>query len=121
MWAWLNSDPLAGRADSRAFYYSGGLGGRVGNWVDGTAFRGTKRTQAHENHYLAKVRVAGSESRRPLHRRRSEAVFNPDRRSESNQPVWPHVRMDEGEGNCAGAVNELRIAVTFGSGHESNC
>ena len=46
--------------DSRALYYSDGLGGRSGNWVDGTARQGTGADPNDENHHLAKVRVAGS-------------------------------------------------------------
>ena len=45
---------------SRPFYYGDGLGGRGGNWVDGTARRGTAAGHRDENPHLAKVRVAGS-------------------------------------------------------------
>src|SRR5580658_2757708 len=47
-------------SDSRALYYSDGLGGRSGNWVDESAQWGTWVDCSDEKHHLAKVRVAGS-------------------------------------------------------------
>jgi hypothetical protein len=48
--------------DSRALYYSAKLDGRAGNWVDGPALQRSRQTKWDENHHLAKVRVAGSNS-----------------------------------------------------------
>ena len=50
---------LGAFVDSRALYYRDGLGGRAGNWVDGTPRTGPGQTDGR-NHHLAKVRVAGS-------------------------------------------------------------
>ena len=49
--------------DSRALYYEERPSGRAGNWVDGAARHGTGGTQTDENPHLAKVRLAGFESR----------------------------------------------------------
>jgi hypothetical protein len=40
--------------DSRALYYSDGLGGRSGNWVDGTARREPGADLEDENPHLAR-------------------------------------------------------------------
>jgi len=45
---------------SRALYYGGALTGPSGNWVDAMARRGAHRDLVDQIHYLAKVRVAGS-------------------------------------------------------------
>jgi hypothetical protein len=45
---------------SRAVYYSGGLGGRVGNWVEGPALQRIPPDLGDEIKHLAKVRVGGS-------------------------------------------------------------
>ena len=58
---------------SRPLYYSDGLAGRSGNWVDGTALRRTGADLQDEIRHLAKVRVAGSN---PVFRSRSGAVFD---------------------------------------------
>lgn len=46
---WNLDDP----SESRALYYRGELHGRCGNWVDGVALQGIRRTQTDENHHLA--------------------------------------------------------------------
>jgi hypothetical protein len=46
--------------DSRALYYSEGLGRRGGNWADGAARQKTRQTKSDGFHHPAKVRVAGS-------------------------------------------------------------
>jgi hypothetical protein len=46
--------------DSRALYYSDGLGGRPGNWLDRSARLGTGANPKDQIQHLAKVRVAGS-------------------------------------------------------------
>jgi len=74
--------PLFGRAsagsceagDNRPLYYSAGLAGRSGNWVDGTAFRWTGADVQDENRHLAKVRVAGSN---PVFRSKKDQFRNP--------------------------------------------
>jgi hypothetical protein len=52
--------PISLSVDSRALYYRRELGRQGGNWADGSALRGTRQTHEDENHYLAKLRVAGS-------------------------------------------------------------
>ena len=47
-------------ADSRPLYYRDGLGGRGGNWVDGTASQATCGNQMNQIPHHAKVRSAGS-------------------------------------------------------------
>jgi hypothetical protein len=52
--------------DSRALYYSDGLGGPLGNWVDRSALQGARRTQTDENHHLAKVALEMTSADRRL-------------------------------------------------------
>jgi len=51
---------LAPQSIVGALYYGAGLGGRAGNWVDGTAGYGTGVNHPDQDHHLAKVRVVGS-------------------------------------------------------------
>ena len=55
-----DSRPSNASCNSRALYYSGGLGGRGGNWVDGRPRSGTGTEHQDQFQHVAKVRVAGS-------------------------------------------------------------
>jgi hypothetical protein len=55
-----------GFVGSRPLYYSGGLRGPAGTWVDGVAFQGTQRSQTDEKHHLAQGEGRGFESCPPL-------------------------------------------------------